>query len=133
MLEIFLRPKLDDVDTEYVWFQQDGATARTARRSLRVLREMFPGRLISLRRDMEWPARSQDLSLYDIFLWGYVKEKVFKHCPRSLEDLKETIQQDIDPIPPELTRRVMKKFRESLKQCVAKDVRHMPDLIFKTC
>jgi len=39
MLETFLRPKLDDV-----WFQQDGATAR---RSLRVLREMFPGRLIS--------------------------------------------------------------------------------------
>ena len=47
MLETFLRPKLDDVDTEHVWFQQDGATAHTARRSLGVLREMFPGRLIS--------------------------------------------------------------------------------------
>ena len=29
MLETFLRPKLDDVDTEHVWFQQDGATAHT--------------------------------------------------------------------------------------------------------
>jgi hypothetical protein len=37
MLETFLRPKLDDVDTEHVWFQQDGATAHTARRSLGVL------------------------------------------------------------------------------------------------
>jgi len=30
MLETFLRPKLDGVDTEDVWFQQDGATAHTA-------------------------------------------------------------------------------------------------------
>jgi len=34
MLETFLCPKLDDVDTEDVWFQQDGATAHTAPRSL---------------------------------------------------------------------------------------------------
>ena len=124
MLETFLRPKLDDV-----WFQQDGATAR---RSLRVLREMFRGHLISLRGDVERPARSPDLSPCDFFLWGYLKEKVFKHRPRSLEDLKERIQQEIDSIPPELTRRVMKNFRERLQQCVANDGRHMSDLIFKT-
>ena len=65
MLETFLRPKLNDVDTEDVWFQQDRATAHTAQRSLRVSREMFPGRLISLRGDVEWPARSPDLSPCD--------------------------------------------------------------------
>jgi hypothetical protein len=62
---------------------------------------------------------------------GYLKEKVFKHRPRSLEDLKETFQQEIDSIPPELTRRVMKNFRERLQQCLATDGRHMPDIIFK--
>ena len=66
MLETFLRPKLDDVDTEHVWFQHDGATAHTARRSLRVLREMFPGRFSYLRGDVEWQARSPDLSPCDI-------------------------------------------------------------------
>jgi len=79
---------------------------------------LFPGLLISLRGDVEWPARSPDLSPCDIFLWGYLKEKVFKHRPRSLEDLKERIQQEIDPIPPDLTWRVM-NFRERLQQCVA--------------
>jgi len=107
ILETFLRPKLDDVDTEDVWFQQDRATAHTARRPFRVLREMFPAHLISLRGDVEWPAWSPDLSPCDFFLWGYLKEKVFKHHPRSLEDLKEKIQQQIDSIPPELTRRVL--------------------------
>ena len=47
----------------------------------------------------------------DFFLWEYLKEKVFKHSPRSLEDVKERIQQELDSIPPELTRRVMKNFR----------------------
>jgi hypothetical protein len=91
MLETFPCPILDDVDTEHMWFQQDGATAHTARCLLGVLREMFPERLISLRGDMGWPARSPDLSPCDFFLWEYLKEKVFKHRPRSLEDLKERI------------------------------------------
>ena len=81
---------------------------------------------------MEWPARSPDLSPYDVFLWGYLKEKVFKYRPRSLEGFKERTQQEIDSIPPELTRRVMKSFRERLQQCVANDSCLMSDLIFKT-
>jgi len=81
--------------------------------------------------DVEWPAQSPDLSPCDVFLWGYLKEKVFKHRPRSLEDLKERIQQEIDSIPTELTRRVMKNFQERLQQCVANVGRLMSDLIFK--
>jgi len=81
---------------------------------------------------VEWTARSPDISSCDVFLWGYLKEKVFKHPPRSLEDLKERIQQEIDSIPPELTRRVMKSFRERLQQCVANDGWLMSDRIFKT-
>ena len=91
---------------------------------------LFTGRLISLRGDVDWPARSPDLSPCDVFLWGYLKEKVFKHRPRSLEDLKESIQQEIDSILPELTRRVIKKFRERLHQCVANDGCLVSDLIF---
>ena len=66
------------------------------------------------------------------FLWVYLKEKVLKHSARFLEDLKEGIQQEIDSIPPELTRRVMKNFRGRLQQCVANGGRHMTDIILKT-
>ena len=41
------------------------------------------------------------------------------------------IQQEIDSIPPELTRRVTKSFRERLQQCVANDGRHKSDIIFE--
>ena len=60
-----------------VWFQQDGAKALTARESVAVLREMFSGRLISLRGDISWPARSPDLNC-DYFFWGYLNTEVFK-------------------------------------------------------
>ena len=39
MLENFLWPRLEEFDdSEDFWFQQDGATAHTARRSLGILR-----------------------------------------------------------------------------------------------
>jgi len=64
MLEKFLRPRLEEFDdSEDFWFQQDGATAHTARRSLGILRIMFPSRLIYLRADIGCPARSPDWTL----------------------------------------------------------------------
>jgi hypothetical protein len=52
MLENFLRPKIDEYGEEHnledFWFQQDGATANTARRQRAILKEMFPGRVVSL-------------------------------------------------------------------------------------
>ena len=62
MLQKILQPKIENIlENEAlgdVWFQQDGATAHTARMLLNVLRRMFPGRLVSLRGDLQWPARS---------------------------------------------------------------------------
>jgi hypothetical protein len=71
MPENFLRPKLDDLfkehGTENVWFQQDGATAHTTRRSLGILREMFPGHVVSFRGDIGWAPRSPHLTPFDFF------------------------------------------------------------------
>jgi len=61
------------IDPPSVWFQQDGATAHTARASMSVLREMFPQHVISRGGDIPWPACSNDLSACDNFLWGISK------------------------------------------------------------
>lgn len=135
MLEHFLRPKLNDFFHEYgqqnVWFQQDGATAHTARHSLGILREMFPGHIVSLRGDIGWPPRSPDLNPCDFFLWGYLKAQVYQHRPQTLEALKEVITQEIAAIPLEMTRRVIENFRERLNQCIENEGRHLSDIIFK--
>ncbi|XP_039282917.1 uncharacterized protein LOC120351044 [Nilaparvata lugens] len=135
MLQTFLQPKLEELAEEQdlgeIWFQQDGATAHTVRISMDLLREMFPGRLISLRGDVKWPARSPDLSVCDFFLWGYPKEKVFKHRPHTLEELKEKIREEIQALPVAICQNVFENFKNRLHQCIAADGRHLTDIIFK--
>lgn len=132
MLENFLRPKIEEYENNDVfWFQQDGATAHTARCSRAVLQKMFPGRLISLRENITWPPRSPDLSPCDYFLWGYLKAEVFKHRPRTIQELKEAIREEISAIPLDMLTKVMENFRERLHMCVARQGNHLDDIIFK--
>jgi hypothetical protein len=42
-----------------------------------------------------WSARSPDLSICDFFLWGYLTEKVFKHSPHTLPELKKRIIEEV--------------------------------------
>lgn len=134
MIETFLRPNLNQFtrNHEEVWFQQDGATAHTARRSLTILRELFPGHLLSLRGDVTWPPRSPDLSPCDFFLWGHLKAQVYTHRPTSLEALKEAITQEVAAITPQMTRRAMESFRERLRKCVNNRGQYLTDIMFKT-
>jgi len=53
-----------------MWFQQDGATAHTVNESMTIVRNMFPGHLISRFGDLPWPHRSPDLSTCDFFSLG---------------------------------------------------------------
>ena len=96
MLQNFFQHQLGEIFDEHgadnVWFQQDSATAHTSRPSLSLLREMFPGHLISLRGDIGWPLRSPDLTPLLFFLWGYFKAKVYEEHPQTLEALKEAIR-----------------------------------------
>jgi len=80
MLENFFQPQLgeifnDEHGADNVCFQQDGTTAHTSRHSLSLLREMFPGHVVSLRCDIGWPPLLPDLNPCDFFLWGYLKGK----------------------------------------------------------
>lgn len=136
MLQNYLQPRMEEIiENEglgVVWFQQDGATAHTARISLNILRHMFPGRLVSLRGDLGWPARSPDLSICDFFLWGHLKERVFKSRPNTLPQLRERIIEEVNAIPRDMCERAVRNFRERLQQCVAANGRHLADIIFRT-
>lgn len=132
MLETFLRPIVEESGLRNLWFQQDGATAHTARRTIAVLRELFPGRLISRSGDIDWPARSPDLNPCDFFLWGYLKDRVYRHRPRSIEQLKQRIIEEVEAIPTNMTMRVEENFWSRLQLCVRNNGHHLSDLIFKT-
>jgi hypothetical protein len=123
---------MEEMDVTDAWFQQDGATAHMAWRSMQVLWEMFPGKLISLCSDVEWPAHSPDLAPCNFFLWGYFKSKVYTHRPENFQALKDAIDWEIATIPPAMTEQVVRAFRNRLEECIANDGQPLGDIIFKT-
>ena len=129
MLERFLCPKiirlLADHNPDDVWFQQDGATSHSSRHSLGILRDMFPGHLVSLRGDIGWPLRSPDLTPCDFFLWRYIKSQMYQHRLANLEELKAAITHEINTIPQDMVERAMVNFRERLQNCIDIGGRHL--------
>ena len=97
-----------------------------------IVRNMFPGHLISRFGDVPWPPRSPDLSTCDFFLWGYLKSRVYTHKLRTLNDVKEAIRQEIRPTDRQLLARVMDDFKKRLENCIQEDGLHLKDIIFKT-
>jgi hypothetical protein len=119
------------VETQTLWFQQDGATAHTARTEMRVLKDMFPARVISRRGTTEWPTRSPDLNACDFFLWGYLKSKVYDKKPRTTMDLKQNVRDAVAAISPTMLQRVMQNFQKRLQECADNNGRHLTDTIFR--
>lgn len=127
----FLRPEVEN--NPELWFQQDGATAHTARPTMALLREIFGDRIIISRfSDFNWPPRSPDLTAPDFFLWGYLKGKVYANKPRTIQQLKANIREEVRALGPEILRKVMENALERARQVEANNGHHLKDIIFKT-
>ena len=59
---------------------------------MREIESFFQDRIISKNF---LPPRSPDLTPADFFLWGLLKGKVYKNTPRTIEQLKNAINQEI--------------------------------------
>ena len=75
MLTDLFIPQIEDMDQADIHFQQDAATCHNTRENMSILRDHFPGRLISWFGDVDWPARSPNLSPLHFFFWVRLKEK----------------------------------------------------------
>jgi hypothetical protein len=79
---------LPDKGKQYGDFQQDGATAHTAKNSVRVLKEV----LMTIISTGLWPPKSRDHSVCNFYLWGNLKEKVYRNNPCTAEALQNEIR-----------------------------------------
>ena len=66
-----------------------------------------------------------------LFLWGYLKSKVYVRKPRTVDDLKVSICEEIATVPQEMLVNVMQNFEERLRTCVRQEGRHLSDIIFR--
>ena len=94
-----------------LWWAQDGAPAHRLIEVRDRLNEVFgDNRVIALQHNVEWPPRSPDLTPYDFFLWGYLKNKVFTTPPENIDVLRQRIIEEFNALwqQPEMIRHVMR-------------------------
>lgn len=131
MLDGWFFPNVATHDLENHWFQQDGAIPHTSNASIEKVREMFDGRILSKKGNVDWPPRSCDLTPLDFFLWGHVKALVYEDKPTTLDHLESNIERVIGEIQPIVLERVTKNWTDRLAYVKRSRGGHMPEIIFK--
>jgi hypothetical protein len=63
---------------------------------------MFPYHVISGRGNTEWPARPPNLHTCDSFIWGYLKSWFYVKQPRTIEDLKGNLRDELAAVSPSM-------------------------------
>jgi transposase len=114
MLKEFLWPK---IKYKRMLFQQDGAPPHYSLAVRAWLNEKFPGRWLGRRGPLEWPARSPDLTPCDFFLWGYLKNIVYRERPATIEQLRERIAKACEEIPIEICKNACQSVSRRFKRC----------------
>jgi len=88
------------------------------------------GTVISRFGDIAWSARSPDLTVPAFFLWGFLKDRVFRRRIVIIPELKQAIVDEVAAIEEDLRRRVYGNFQTSLQQCIDVNRDHLPDVFF---
>lgn len=102
-----------------MWFQHDGAPPHKARRVQQYLNDVYPDKWIGINGPIEWPPKSPDLTPLDFFLWGTLKNEVYKTPTRNLEHLKDKIRSACENISRDmLIKASTREVRKRLDKCL---------------
>ena len=89
------------------------------------------GTVISRIGDIAWSARSPELTVPDLFLWGFLKDRVFRRRIMTIPELKPAIVDEVAATDEDLRRRVYGNFQTRLQQCIDVNRGYLPDVIFR--
>lgn len=104
-------------------FQLDGAPCHFSLPVRHWLNINFPNKWIGRGnyqdlRFCHWPPRSPDLTPLDFFLWGVLKERVYKTRPRNRDDLRQRIIEECQNISRYQVANATRSFRKKLMKCM---------------
>lgn len=112
------------------WFQQDGATCHTARQTMAMLQETFPGRVISRGAEFPYPSHSPDLTPPDAYVWGMLKEQIF-NCPdppKTVPALRQKIVSFFGTLQQPMFQNMLENLRDRYEHCLQRNGAHFEHL-----
>ncbi|XP_029675902.1 uncharacterized protein LOC115243229 [Formica exsecta] len=113
-----LRLRLD------MWFQQNGCPSHTSRVARTILNTMFPNKWIGKYGPINYPPRSPDLTILDYFLWGRVKDMVYRERPTIKDNMIHRISEAILSLGDDEILRATNSFQNRIDACIAANGAH---------
>ena len=117
------------------WWQQDGATPHRTQSVKTFIRSYFDDRIIGLGFETEegneitWPPYSPDLNPCDYWLWGSMKDAVYRVGPKNLHDLKTTIENYVKEISADTMNNVITNFKKRLELLKTGEGNHFENIL----
>jgi len=65
-----------------------------------------------------WSPRSPDVTPPDLFLWGYLKERVYQNKPRTTDALKANITKEIQAVTADVLARTFQNMAHRVQSCL---------------
>ena len=116
---------LEEFTDSNLWFMQDGAPAHIGRNVRAWMQRNFEEREIGRYGDAHWPARSPDLTPMDFFVWGWVKDQVYRQPVNNLQELKARITRTMHDMPLDFASHSLLSFKSRLQSCIDNNGQHV--------
>lgn len=113
-----------------MWYQHDGAPPHTTGAVGDFLNERFPARWIGVRSPtIRWAPKSPDLTPLDFFLWGSLKDIVYKTATNDIDHLKAKITDACNSLTAEIIYKATHRgLAKRLELCMVEEGRHIENL-----
>lgn len=112
-----------------VYFQQDGAPPHNSRHTRSNLHRQFGIQWIGTYGPIPWPPRSPDLTPLDFFMWGYLKNELYKKKYDSVQELKDSLTTIMYGIRPNTLSAATRSVSKRVNLCIRQNGDHFEHLI----
>lgn len=100
------------------YFIQDGAPPHKKEIVQDWLKSKFGDRFVDKNL---WPPYSADLNPCDYFLWGYIKPRVYNPMPKTIDQLKQNIEREMNKLKKDMLGKVFSNFEKRLCEVVKRN------------
>ena len=114
---------------------QEGAPPHRTGRVFDTINSVFGTRVIAYQYPnnhpgaLHWPPYSPDRNPCDFYLWGHMKDLVYKKNPTDLNSLKKSITDSFASIKRETLEQVTDNFVTRLRYCIASEGSYFENIV----
>ena len=130
MLSDYFWREIEYYNLEEMWFQRHGGTSHTTLVNRALLLEKLSGRVISKLSNANWSERFGDLTLFDFFSWGYLKDFVYANNSQTVKRLNGNTLEAIIEILLEMCPKIVENYLKRIEAFMRCRGRLLNELVF---